>query len=259
MLLLEGLCQKRHNQASKIRNMPLNLRVGHQFTEMGYGKEDQASFMYKALVLLTMSDKSRFDYGNVIDRLKKDGMNVGALAAHMHNLSDMKVSLLSGVSNNSQMSSILGIGDKWRKEPCKDGCYALVLKNPLEAFEMYAKEWETSFKVMADVIGQMKLEADGQVKNKIIALFNGLTNVDNAIRLAYLNAYITYASNACSEKFQDNKIKMDSKINQANASLTTFKLIIDLYKDEVENKIDDMIQEFMKLSREITELLKPEI
>jgi hypothetical protein len=187
------------------------------------------------------SDSS--DSIDMIEKFYKEGMNLGALSANIHYMSEPQVSSL--------------FGDEWKKVPCGDGTHALVLKKPLDAFKMYAKEWETSFRALADVVGQLKAEAEGEVKNKIIALFNGLNNVDNTIRQAYLNAYITFASKPCSDKNQEYKMKMDDKINTAAFTITSFRMVIDIYKEEIKNgqKADFILQEFTNLTREMARIL----
>ncbi len=73
-----------------------------------------------------------------------------------------------------------GLLDKWTEVQCLDGTKARILKNPADAFELYAKEWTTKFHVVVDILNQVKVEGDAEVSNKIVKLFDNLNYVDAA-------------------------------------------------------------------------------
>ena len=54
-------------------------------------------------------------------------------------------------------SETRGWFDDWTDVICADGTKARVLKEPGKAFELYATEWNSKFKLIADLLDQHKL------------------------------------------------------------------------------------------------------
>jgi hypothetical protein len=82
-------------------------------------------------------------------------------------------------------SKSYGLFDKWMEVECDDGTKARILKNPNDAFQIYATEWSTKFNAVADVLNQVKVEADAEVNNKIAKLFDNLNYVEATLREMY--------------------------------------------------------------------------
>jgi hypothetical protein len=156
-------------------------------------------------------------------------MNRGAAAATLSYLDDVR---------------LLGIGDKWKEISCPDGSKALVLKNPADAFQLYAKEWTGKFGVVVDTLNQLKVGADAEVKNKIVKLFDNLNYVNAALQEMYKNSYLTFASTPCSEPAQEEKRRMDNVLAVIGLSLISVKLILE---NSDGKSLDRVNEEILKL------------
>lgn len=84
---------------------------------------------------------------------------------------------------------------------------------------MNAKEWSNRFNVVLDLLNQIKVQANDDLNNKIVKLFDNLGNVETTIREMYKNAYLTFAAAPCKEKAQEEKRAMDRIIVAASLSL----------------------------------------
>ena len=82
---------------------------------------------------------------DTLEILRAEGMNKGAIAATLSYISDIR---------------ILGLLDKWSDISCPDGSKARVLKDPSDAFELYAKQWTSKFDVVVDILNQFKAKGD---------------------------------------------------------------------------------------------------
>ena len=148
---------------------------------------------------------------NLIEEIHKSGRNPSAMAT-------------SYASMDETAFQKFGLLDEWVDVKCQDGSKALVLKNPSKAFDIYAKEWRTKFNGLVDVANQVKVEAGGDVSNKIVKLFDNLGSIEALLREMYKNAYLTFAVFPCSEKAQESKIKMDKILMVIGASLLIIKM-----------------------------------
>ena len=122
-------------------------------------------------------------------------MNAGAMAATLSYLQ-------TDISSNSQSFGLL---DKWTDVECGDGKKAKILKNPEDAFELYAKEWNSKFNIVLNMLKEAKVEAGGEIGNKTVQLSNSLNYVGTTLREMYKNTYLTFAATPCSEKSQEEK------------------------------------------------------
>jgi hypothetical protein len=68
-------------------------------------------------------------------------MNPGAMAVTLGNL---------------DISQSFGLTDKWTEVKCEDGTKARILKNPEDDFELYAKDWNSKFNLIVDLLKQAK-------------------------------------------------------------------------------------------------------
>ncbi len=88
------------------------------------------------------------------------------------------------------VSQSFGVFDKWTEGNCQDGSKARILKDPADAFELYAKEWSTKFNIVVDLLNQVRVEGDSEVNSKIVKLFDKLNYVNAALREMYKSAYL---------------------------------------------------------------------
>lgn len=169
--------------------------------------------------------------------LAEKGINKGATATTLSYISDMR---------------ILGLLDKWTEVPCPDGSKALVLKDPADAFELYAKEWTTKFDVVMDMLNQIKANAEVAVAGKVVKLFDNLNYINAALQEMYKNSYLTFAATPCSESAQQEKRRMDRIIAAVGLSLVGFKVLLE---DADLHKIDTINLEILKLIDRIVDLI----
>jgi hypothetical protein len=174
----------------------------------------------------------------VYDLLRAEGMNPGANATTLSYL--------------DVPSKSFGLLDKWTEVPCSDGTKARILKNPADAFELYAKEWTAKFNVVVDILNQVKAEGNAEVSNKIVKLFDNLNYVDATLREMYKNAYLTFAATPCSETSQKEKQRMDRVIAAIALSLVGLKVMIEANGTK---NIDNLNLEVLKLIEKITNAL----
>jgi hypothetical protein len=158
--------------------------------------------------------------------LAEEGVNRGAAAATLSYMGDVRA---------------LGLLDKWREVTCPDGSKARVLKDPTDAFELYAKEWTTKFDVVLNTLNQLNVSAGAEVKSKIVKLFDNLNYVNAALQEMYKNSYLTFASTPCSESAQQEKRRMDRIIAAVGLSLVSIKLILDNSEGSNLDRINDEI------------------
>lgn len=151
-------------------------------------------------------------------------------------------------------AKLLGVswGSDWKQVDCGDGTTAQVLKNPEKAFEIYAKEWNTKFNVVIDLLKQAKASADTDLSNKIVKLFDNLNYVEATLREMYKNSYLTFAATPCKEESQKEKRKMDRIITAAGLLLMGLKVMIDSngIKD-----IDALNDQVLKIIDKITNMI----
>src|SRR2546423_728010 len=94
--------------------------------------------------------------------LRAEGMNPAANATTLSYL---------------DVAKSFGILDKWTEVECSDGTKAKILKNPTDAFDLYAKEWTAKFNVIVDMLNQVKAEGNAEVSNKVVKLFDNMNYV----------------------------------------------------------------------------------
>jgi len=169
--------------------------------------------------------------------LSAEGMNRGATAATLSYISDIR---------------ILGLLDKWTEVTCSDGSKARVLKDPADAFELYAKEWSTKFNVVIDLLNQIKTNGDVVVTGKVVKLFDNLNYINAALQEMYKNSYLTFAATPCSESSQEEKRRMDRIIAAIGLSLIGFKVLL----EDPNGKIDSVNAEILKLIDRIINMIE---
>jgi hypothetical protein len=151
--------------------------------------------------------------------------------------------------------------DKWTEIKCEDGTKARILKNPEEAFELYAKEWSNKFSVVADLLNQAKVQGNDDLNSKIVKLFDYLSNVEATLREMYKNAYLTFAATPCKEKAQEEKRAMDRIIVAASLSLLSLKTMIEgisvqtVTASSASLNVDSIYTETLKLIDKITTMI----
>jgi hypothetical protein len=197
-----------------------------------------------------MSTNEDSKHSNTGSLLHAKGMNPGAMAATLSYL---------------DISQSFGLLDKWTEVKCEDGTKARILKNPEDAFELYAKEWSTKFNVVADLLNQAKVQGAADINNKIVKLFDNLNYIEATLREMYKNAYLTFAATPCKEDSQKEKRAMDRIIISASLSLMGFKMILEnkmVAKDEKlipdaksSENIDNLNNEMLKLMDKITNMI----
>jgi hypothetical protein len=178
---------------------------------------------------------------DVYEVLQSNELNPGARAATLGNL-------------KLESLEIFGIGDKWKEVKCPDGSKAQILKNPDDAFPLYATEWTTKFTAVADLLNQAKINADVAVSNKIDQLFNNLNYVEATLREMYKNSYLTFSATPCSEKSQEEKRRMDRFILVASLNLVNFKMILEIKEPK---NLDAITGEVTKLIENLNFVLFP--
>lgn len=154
-----------------------------------------------------------------------------------------------------------GAFDKWTEVKCEDGTKARILKNPEDAFELYAKEWSSKFSVVVDLLNQVKVQGDSDVNNKIVKLYDNLSNVEAVLRDMYKNAYLTFAATPCEEKAQEEKRAMDRIIVASSLSLLSLKIMIEgkgvqaATASGASVNLDSIYNETLKLVDKITNMI----
>jgi hypothetical protein len=141
--------------------------------------------------------------------------------------SAMNPSAMAVTLSHLDISQSFGAFDQWIEVKCEDGTKVRILKNPEDAFELYAKEWSNRFNVVLDLLNQIKVQANDDLNNKIVKLFDNLGNVEATLREMYKNAYLTFAATPCKEKAQEEKRAMDRIIVAASLSLLSLKIRIE--------------------------------
>lgn len=186
-----------------------------------------------------MSDEStsKQPSGTGSSILHRNGMNPGAMAATLSNL---------------DVSQSFGLTDKWTEVKCQDGTKARILKNPDDAFEIYAKDWNTKFSVIIDLLNQAKAEGNSEVNSKIVKLFDNLSYVESTLREMYKNSYLTFAATPCNEKSQEEKRAIDRIIVAASLSLIGLKTMAE--KTNATN-LDNINYEILKIIDKITNMI----
>lgn len=223
-----------HNKAQRA--------IWKAFSEFGMGAKSKSNGAQLSGIepdFISPFDLTRDDQlnNNVALSLDNDKYNQGATAATLSNLSD---------------SNLFSVLDKWTEVRCNDGSIARILKDPKEAFEIYAKEWSSKFNVVIDLLSQAKVEGGAEVNNKITKLFDNLNYVEATLREMYKNSYLTFASTPCSEKAQEEKRKMDRIILTASLSLMSFKIMLDAKDNQ---SLDDLNNEILKLVEKISVMI----
>lgn len=170
--------------------------------------------------------------------LSAEGTNRGAAAATLSYISDIR---------------ILGLLDKWTEVTCPDGSKARVLKDPTDAFELYAKEWTTKFNVVTDILNKIKAEGNVTVTGKVVRLFDNLNYVNAALQEMYKNSYLTFAATPCSESAQEEKRRMDRIVAAIGLSLLGFKVVLE---DPDVHEIDSINAEILKLIDRIITMIE---
>lgn len=173
----------------------------------------------------------------IYDLLRAEGMNPGANATTLSYIDAAKS---------------FGLLDKWTEVECSDGTKARILKNPADAFELYAKEWTTKFNVVVDILNQVKAEVNSEVSSKIVKLFDNLNYVDAALREMYKNAYLTFAATPCSESSQKEKQRMDRVIAAIGLSLVGLKVMLEANGAK---SMDNLNSQVLRLIEKITDVL----
>jgi hypothetical protein len=157
-------------------------------------------------------------------------------------------------SLSSQMSEVdtRGWFDDWTDVKYADGTKARVLKKPEKAFEFYATEWTTKFKLVTDLLDQARANVDAEFSKKIVSLFNNLDYIQATLRDMYKNAYLTFAASPCNERAQEEKCKMDRIISAAGLHLVSLKIVFEGAKDhnEMYNQMLKMIDTIINLITE---------
>lgn len=194
-----------------------------------------------------MSSKKPRNAGSL---LYAKGMNPGAMAATLSYL---------------DISQSYGLLDKWTEVKCEDGTKARILKNPEDAFELYAKEWSTKFNAVVDLLNKAKVQGAADINNKIVKLFDNLNYIEATLREMYKSAYLTFAATPCKEESQKEKRAMDRIIISASLSLMVFKMILEnkmVANDEKlmpeaksSEKFDNLDNEMLKLMDKIISMI----
>jgi hypothetical protein len=141
--------------------------------------------------------------------------------------------------------------DKWTVVKCRDGTKALILKNPDDAFELYAKGWNNKFDAIVDVLNETKAGGNAEINSKISKLFDNLDYVNATLREMYKNAYLTFAAMPCIEKAQEEKRAIDRIVVAACLSLISFRMII----EKNPRDLDALNDEILKLIERITSMI----
>lgn len=144
-----------------------------------------------------------------------------------------------------ESSRSFGLFDKWTEVKCPDGTKARILKNPGDAFDIYAKEWTSKFSFVFDLFEKNKVNVTADVNNKIVKLFENLNYVDATLREMYKNAYLTFAATPWLESSQKEKQKMDKIVAGIGLSLIGLKMLIE----------GDGLKSLAKVSEEIIKLI----
>jgi len=147
-------------------------------------------------------------------------------------------------------SETRGWFDDWTDVICADGTKARVLKEPGKAFELYATEWNSKFKLIADLLDQHKVSADVGFSSKIVSLFNNLDYIQATLREMYKNAYLTFAATPCNEKAQEEKRRMDRIISAASLHLVSLKVVMEGTEDH-----NELATQFIKVIDRIIDLI----
>jgi hypothetical protein len=189
------------------------------------------------LILLLSKNSKAETASGLHELLRAEGMNPGANATTLSYL---------------DVGKSFGLLDKWTEVECLDGTKARILKDPGDAFELYAKEWTTKFNVVVEILNQVKAEGNAEVSNKIVKLFDNLNYVDATVREMYKNAYLTFAATPCSENSQKEKQRMDRVIAAIALSLVGLKVMIEANGTK---NIDNLNSEVLKLIEKITNAL----
>jgi hypothetical protein len=195
---------------------------------------------------LAMSTKVKPEPGDAGSLLHAKGMNASAQAATLSYL---------------DTSQSFGAFDKWTEVKCEDGTKARILKNPEDAFELYAKEWSNKLNVVVDLLNQAKVQGSDDLNSKIVKLFDNLGNVEATLREMYKNAYLTFAATPCKEKAQEEKRAMDRIIVAASLSLLSFKTMIEnkgvqgVSATTGSTNVDSIYNETLKLIDKITSMI----
>lgn len=182
---------------------------------------------------MTLAEVESHNY----ELLAQHGMNRGAAAATLSYLGDARV---------------LRVFDKWKEISCPDNSKALVLKNPGDAFQLYAKEWTGKFSVVIDILKQLEVSADAEVKNKIVRLYDNLNYVNAALQEMYKNSYLTFAATPCNPSAQEEKRRMDNILAVIGLSLISVKLVLD---NSDGANLDRVNQEVLKLIDRVVTML----
>jgi len=187
------------------------------------------------------STQQNIDSDNIYEIVHSKEMNPKAMATTFYNLDTNKLD-----------SQSYGVFDKWKEVKGPDGKKALVLKNPEDAFGLYAKEWNAKFNVIANLLNKAKVSVDAEIGNKIIQLTNGLSSVATVLRENYKNSYLTFAATAWDEKSQEEKRKMDRLITVATLHLATIEMM--LGNKDAKN-FENIHQAILSLIDKITNLI----
>jgi hypothetical protein len=174
----------------------------------------------------------------IYDILREGGMNKGATAATLSYIGDIR---------------LLGLLDKWTEVTCADGSKARILKDPADAFELYAKEWTAKFTLVIDLLNKIKTEGDITVNNKVVKLFDNLNYVNAALQEMYKNSYLTFAAMPCSESAQAEKRKMDRITAAIGLSLVGIKVLLE---DSDNHNIGNINSEVLKLIDRLISMLE---
>ncbi len=218
------------------------LAIWKAFSEFGMGAKSKSNGAQLSGIVpdfsspfdLTRDDQLSDKVAVLLDNKK---YNQGATAATLSNLSD---------------SNLFSILDKWTEVKCNDGSIARILKDPKEAFEIYAKDWSTRFNVVVDLLNPEKVEGSAEVNSKIRNLFDDLNYVEATLRGMYKNSYLTFAATPCSQKAQEEKRKMDKVMLAASLSLVSFKIMLDAKHNQSLNDLDN---EILKLIEKISTMI----
>ena len=72
--------------------------------------------------------------------------------------------------------------DKYTTVNCQDGSKAFILKDPLKAFEIYGREWDSKLKIVLEVFNKLKAEGEIELKKKIEKIFENLNYIEATLR-----------------------------------------------------------------------------
>ena len=184
--------------------------------------------------ILTSSENNSGIYG----LLHEGNTNAGVLATSLHYLSDYK--------------KTLGFWDKWVEVKCPDGTTARILKDPVDAFKYYAKEWTTKFEFVLNLLNEDKLTMKPEIQNKIVKIFENLNYVNGAIQEMYKNTYLTFAANPCLLSSQKEKQRMDRIVAAISLSLIGLKVMLEGGEADKYEKVN---QQLLKLIDKFTEMI----